>query len=324
MYVFLLGFLLVIIIPLGEGVLLALLLREFHAHHPQPLGGVLVPMRWGSPPPIAAPAHEEAVDADNAQPTATIQTPAPLEPEPEPVAEEPPHSPAEAGAVSPEASPEVPVPSEVSVFDGTEKVSPNISVDEVLDSMVIAAPQGLPNDFERRIESSARSNDEMPSDIHRVKDDMDADDLAALAGALPRKKIDFTQELETGSEGAEAISPMAKEVLGENFDFDALTTTSAKFADSLAEKNSVENTRTEPLLDVQENEIGVFQVSSPFATEVSPPLADFITPQTILSTFTDDWIQETGNMVETIEGDPTNFCFTEESRPMFLRKKKSS
>jgi hypothetical protein len=306
MNVYLLVFLWVMVIPLAEGVLFALWLREVHARHPLPLGGVIATGRATPSANVSLPAAEP-VDTENA-PEAT-ESPVP----PEPAAEEPRET------TPPEASPKE--PSEVSVFDGTEKIPQNMPVNEILEKMTTASPQEIPNDFEHRIESSARSEDELHSGIqHTIMDDMDENDLAALAGALPRDNIDFKKELETDSDNVEEISSTAKEVLGEDFDLDALETQATEFATALAEKKE----STEIPLDVQENETGTIQVSSPFATNVSPQLAEFIIPQTIFSTFSDDWIQEAGDAAETIAGDPENFCFTEESRPMFIRKKKSS
>jgi len=306
MNVYLWVFLCVMVIPLAEGALLALLLRDLHARHPLPLGGVIATRR--ATPPV--PAATKPVDTENAP------ADRPVVPT-EPVAVEPRPTETEALPTPSEASPET--PPEVSVFDGTEKIPQNVPVHEILEQMTTAAPQEIPNDFEDRIDSSARSEDELHSGIqHTIMDDLDENDLAALAGALPRDNIDFTQELE--SDNAEEISSTAKEVLGSDFDVDALKTQSAEFATALAEKNE----STEIPLDVQENETGTIQVSSLFATDVSPQLAQFITPQTIFPTFSDDWIQKAGDTAETIAGDPEHFCFTEELRPMFSRKKKSS
>jgi hypothetical protein len=136
--------------------------------------------------------------------------------------------------------------------------------------------------------------------------------LEDLAAALPKAKIDFTQELETAPEApGEPISPMAKELLGENFDFDAL-------------EQQTQQTSAAVMLDVQTDETGVVQVSSPFLFADSPQLADFAAPQMISSTFSGDWIQESGSMIEPIEADASNFCFTEELQPMFVRKKRAN
>jgi len=53
------GILLVIVIPLAEGALLALLLRDVYIRHPLPLGGTIVP-RWWNPPKPAVKATESA------------------------------------------------------------------------------------------------------------------------------------------------------------------------------------------------------------------------------------------------------------------------
>jgi len=327
MSVFLLGFLFVVVIPLAEGVLLALLLRETHIHCPLPLGGAIVTSQWRRKSPVAAPTTnevintvvEEVIDGENTQETPNVQVAPPpdsatvsesttVAPTGSPVNEEPPLAPPE------------PVSAEVNVFDGATNIPSNLPVSQVLDSMITAAPEEIPNDFEHRIEQSARSGTEIPSGVrHDPNDEMDADDLNALVAALPREKIDLTQELEMDSAVSEnTISPIAKELLGKDFDFDTLESQSAKTV------TFVNNESAEIPLDIQEDESGAFHVSSPFVFNVSPQLADFIVPQTIVSTFSDDWIQETGSVVESAEGDVSQFCFTEESRPMFRRKKKSS
>jgi hypothetical protein len=53
-----------------------------------------------------------------------------------------------------------------------------------------------------------------------------------------------------------------------------------------------------------------------------PQLAEFAIPQTVLPTFSDNWIQEAGTTAESNGEDAAKFCFTEESIPLFVRKKK--
>ena len=329
------GFLIVIVIPLAEGVLLALWLRDLHARHPLPLGGVINPSLTRKPQVVdtadadGKPARYIVTDTAPSQDVSNVQTSPPQnsviidgatanDPTGSPVGEE-----------------NVLAPREVSVFDDAENIPENLPVNEVLDLMTMAAEPGIPDDFESIIEKSVRSDPEMPPEIGVFNDDMDADDLHALAAALPRDKIDFTQELDDeDSTSHEAISQMAKDVLGENFNFDALERKPDKYVlppqesggdNAEVSQNATNTDEAENVaLDIQEDESGNVQVSSPFIFNVVPQLEDFAMPQTILSTFSDDWIQETDVSVESIEGDTSKFIFSEESRPMFVRKKKSS
>jgi hypothetical protein len=239
--------------------------------------------------------------------------------------------------------------------------------------MIAEKSTTVPNNLENRIEESARLKEELPHEIHN---DMDNDDLDDLVAALPKTKIDFTEESEMGSEASEAISPMAKELLGENFDFDSLakqtkqpsqspapdsgtgTGTASETSEEVSPtakevldanidaagpekqtkqpfrflapgngtdaENAAEVAHDVQTLNIQEDEAGTVQVSSPFLVANSPQFADFTTPQTVLSTFSNDWVQETGGVVEPIAGDTSHFCFTEESQPMFIRKKRAN
>jgi len=299
-----LGFLFVVLIPLVEGVLLALVLREVHIRHPLPLGGSLTPpkpreIRVADMAEIQeTPATEDIVDGENVEEKEGAQL-----------------------DTSPDLADDKLLSSITSVFDEATNIQENFPVSDILNAMIAGAPAGVPDDFEHRIEETAHAR----SDVRNINNDMDADDLDALAAALPpREKIDFTQELEENSEVPDAISPMAKELLGENFDFDALEEQAKESFKSLAPINDTDKEdASEVTFDVQEDEAGIIQVSSPFIVDVTPQLADFAEPQTVLPMFSSDWIQETESIVESLEGDVSQFCFTEESRPMFVRKGKA-
>ena len=277
--------LVVVIIPLAQGVLLALVLREIHARHPLPLVEPGYVNAWYVPAP-------QNIIADSAEGEATPD---------ESVAE---------GAAD---TAEVPVdenepPSgEVSVFDGAAPPRTDFLVDEVIDSMMSAVPDTIPDAFENRIEESTRLKDGLPEEAHHIGDDLDIDDLEDLAAALPKTKIDFSQE-ESDSVIQEPISQTAKEILGDNFDLASL-------------EMQASHTSAEASLDVQEDVVGMVQVSSPFLVTDSPQLVDISVPQTVFSTFSEDWVQESGDVLEPMVESVSNLCFTEESRPMFVRKK---
>jgi hypothetical protein len=316
-----LGFLFVVIIPLVEGVLLALLLREVHIRHPLPLGGAIVPRWWNPPQSESVPAHaEQPAEVAVSEPDETANT------ENSPEGSDAP--PADAAPADLADEPKEPLHSGVSVFDGTEKIPGDLPVSNVLEAMTSGGPAAGLNDFERIIEDAANPTISVPEEAH-ADDGMNQDDLAALEEALPGTKIDFSQELDTNSHISEPISPTAKELLGENFDYDALEQQAAendkqpfKFLVPV-ESTSKEEVKEEAenLLDVQEDESGTVQVSSPFTFNTDPLLADFAVPQTILPMFSGDWIQETNSTAECSEEEATKFCFAEESRPMFVRKK---
>jgi len=302
MVLFLLVFFLVIFIPLAEGVLLALLLREVHARHPLPLVESGYNNAWLRPKPKSNTANlakalttPDEPDAGAAPDNEEIQ-----EDQETPFAEE----------LTEEENRSF--HSGTSVFDGSGIIPKNLPVSDALNLMMAESSAIVPNDLESRIEASTRLNDSLLQNVQHIRDDLDLDDLEDLAAALPKAKIDFTQELETDPEASsEPISPMAKELLGENFDFDAL-------------EQQTQQTPEVVMLDVQADETGVVQVSSPFLFADSPQLADFAAPQMILPTFSGDWIQESDSMTEPIEADASIFCFTEELQPMFVRKKRAN
>ena len=325
MNVFLLGCLFVVVIPLAEGVLFALLLREVYVRHPLPLGGTIVPMWWNPPKPAAiatesaeAPeASTESAESASVEATDTGGSPEALAlqgtpPEDAAVAE----TPVEQGE---------PTHSGVSVFDGTENIPEGLSVNNVLNAMTTESPAVNLDNLERIIDESAQTGTVILEEVQSIVDDMNQDDLQALANALPGTKIDFSQELDEDAEDVQMEMSVAKDVLGEDFDFDALEKQSQqakqsfKFLASAGNGNESADFAEIPL-DVREDESGTVQVSSSFVVNTVPQLAGLTTPQTIVSFFSNDWIQESSGMAESSEADTAKFCFTEESRPMFERK----
>jgi len=298
---YLLVFLLVIPLSLASGVLFALLLREIHARHPLPLVEPGYINAWLRPKP-------QINIADSAK---VLTTPD------ESVADDTADSEEIAEDTEAESTDEENASfySGISVFDGSGVIPQDLSVSDALNMMTAESSTVVPKDLESRIEASTRLKDGLPQDVHHIKDDLDLADLEDLAAALPKAKIDFTQEFETDSEASdEPISPMVRELLGEDFDFDALEQRAPQ----------TQQRSAEVMLDVQTDEAGIVQVSSPFLFADSPQLADFTVPQTVFSTFSGDWIQESGGVIEPVAVDVSNFCYTEESQPMFVRKKKAN
>jgi len=329
--------LVVILIPLAAGALFALVLREIYVRYPLPL---VDPELF-----IRKPAKRQAELADASEEQET-----PDESVVSDMTENEEHT--ESSETESVDEEKTPPPDGASVFDGSENIPNDLPVNETLDSMIAAHSTIVPDDLEHRIEESARLKEELP---HEIYDEMDRDDLNDLVAALPKTTVDFADESEMDAETSEAISPMAKELLGENFDFDGLEkeakqakeaketteaketkqpfrflvpdngTDEAEAADATDSVDSVDSVDSaEVALDIQEDEAGTVQVLSPFLAADSPQFADFTTPQTILPTFSGDWVQETGGAVEPVEGETSNFCFTEESQPMFIRKKRAN
>ena len=308
---FLLAFLLVTIIPLAGGVLIALLLREIHIRHPLPLGGTIGPRK---PPKVKArPAEirEMPIDPDEAKAFNSYV-----------FGEDPPDKPQESASTVSSAS------DETAGFDDDSAGD----VASLLNTMTSATPKPKPHDDESIIEASAQSKTEAQSGLKEITDDLDFDDIQALMDALPGDKMDPAQELsavQPGVQADDAISLMAKELLGENFSSDAVEKQSDENQSDETPSNEEQSEQIReslpPLeLDIQEDESGTVQVSSPFFAHVIPQLAEITIPETILSTFSNDWIQESGSTGCTLDGDPSQFCFTEESRPLLVRKRKSA
>jgi len=315
-----------IVIPLVEGWLFALLLREVHVRHRLPLGGAIASLR-PPPKPVAVSAKIQEAVNESVEQTEPTDVTGERNGDVEEVKE----------VLGKTRLPEqVPVdkPAAVSVFDGAGNVPGNLPVNDVLGAMTAEITAIIPNTLERRIEEeAARPGAEIPPEVHDISDEINQDDLLALAEALPGNKIDFTQELEADHENPGAISPMAKELLGENFDFDALEKQSRKVRtpesppgvdEGSADQDATNADLVAAAIDVQADALGNVQASSPLMFNVTPQLAVFSVPQTIVSSFSGDWVQEMDGSVEPIEGDTSKFCFSEESRPMFVRKRKSN
>jgi len=313
---FMLGLLLVVVMGLASGALLALVLREIHIRHPLPLGGTIGPR--------PSPKKAEASITETTEGAETIE---------DVEAQEKPTESIEGDTFSDslvdnilhpfDASPvnsadaeqeKEPVSVDASVFDGTSIPENLPPVGDTLAAMTAEVSPSIPSDFENLIEESAKPESEVLSKLP-LTDDFNLDDLRELEDALPgeKEKIDFSQELDTEQEFADSVPSMAKEVLGENYDFDALE----------QQVGMLKQSFQPPVLDVLEDETGTVQVSSPFMAHVIPQIADIAVPQTVLSTFSSDWIQELGGATEMMEGDLSQFCFTEESRPMLAKKKKN-
>ena len=353
---FFLTFLLVLVIPLAEGALFALFLRELYIRHPLPLGGSIGPQKPSETVETVAPQETNAeIDDDEVAVEVPLDPVAAVASDSEniqgaeasnvPIA--PPADSSTADAPSDGLTDEQPsaLHPEVSVFDGAQNLPDHLPVGNLLESMTAEASVIISDDLENRIEASALPDGAIPEALQTTPDNANSDHLQALAEALadslPPTNFDFSQE-EMDPEQAEAASAMAKELLGENFDFNALEQQSLRSKrtvalddgasaedapDSSAEMNTDTATETdseEIALDIQEDGAGMVQVSSPFVANTVLQLSDFAAPQTIFPTFSDDWIQETNSTAdESMEGEASQFCYAEELRPMFVRRKKS-
>ena len=317
MGLFLMTILLVVVIPITEGALLALLLREIYLRHPLSLGGTIGQRKIEK-------SNQESLDEQTEK-----ETDASL-----------PEEPAAPEAINEEMQIEA-TPAEISVFDNIQNIPNNLSINSVLEAMTAETTTSTSDDFERIIDESSQSEESALSNIKDISDDLDLDDLQALAEALPGSKIDFS--LDTDEELAESGISIAKEVLGENFDIDALakqadlqrqSRQSAVLGNAVLDNAVLDNGVSADVpsgtvgdigLDIQEDASGIVQVTSYFMP-VSPQLAGFIDPQTILPSFSgnglsQDWVQEAAGMSSSSAEGLSQFFFAEESRPMFVRKK---
>jgi len=323
------AFLFIFVIAPVVGVLLALSLRELHIRHPLPLGGAIASLRKPPKTNIVVPEITEIQeDVDDSVDPGESDEPVDLTEE----------SDVDIGSVMTALmTPVLPKRENVaknaavSVFEGANNTREDLAVTDTLNAMTAERSTTVPHALERRIEEeAARASTIIPPAMSELNDDMDGDDLRALADALPKVPIDFATELETDAENSDPISQMAKETLGENFDFDALEQQSKEIFRSLApdtgESNSALDATAPDLLaaiDIQEDGLGKVQASSPVMFRETPQLADFKVPETIVSSFSGDWIQEMNASLDPITGDKTTLCFTEEPRAMLVRKKKS-
>ena len=426
MAVLLLIILLVVIIPLAEGVLLAFLLREIYNKHPLPLGGTIGKRE---PPQPKVRIVEEDVAEEAEEEVSEVDSP------PEDPAEEE-NEPEEAPDEEPQAKPSPEKDDEDASLTGPD----GLPVSDVLAEMMAEIEAAIPGDLERTIEEASLSPDALLPKMQALDEEQQEkeqydEDLQALADTLQEEKIDLAEEFDGFDGDAEdsgAISSLAKDVLGEDFDFDSLTKQPLEQSESSADKPDSEgvgesdepnyaglpdipdvfddlpetmpdlsDAASEPLdasddlpetmpdlsdaaseppdvsddlpdmmpdlsdaaselpdisadlpeiaadlsdetaeppeiiseqsgeaeyaelpeLEIFEDESGTVQVSSPFISSVIPQLADFSAPQTIVPTFSSDWIQESASVLEPFEGDVSQFCYTEESRPMFVRRK---
>ena len=325
MMLFLKVLLVVIVLPLVAGALLALVLRETYIHNPLPLGGTIGPRNTKTAEAekpkitdVSALLPEDDISEADLQSSIALEIQRSTagfarRKSPRVPADEPKHSEQQMDTSALEE--DVLQHSEISVFDGTENIPDHIPVSSVLEAMTSETSAVVPGEFESIIEEVSQSGIVVPEDIHAISDDMDHEDIQALVEALPGKKIDFSQEIERDPEQSDAISPMGKELIGENFDFDALEKQANRMREVLQARQSFE-------LDVQEDESGTIQVLSSFMFDATPQLEDFTMPQTIVPMFSDDWIQESNSTVALTEENTENLFFTEELRPMFVKKKK--
>lgn len=307
MGVYSLALLFVFVIPIAKGVLLTLLLREVYTRHPLPLGGTIGPRKPRRPTSIES---VETTDESSTEETAETEnnTEEPNEstfPIPESIAAE--LSVNEPAPKEPITTDNAAAPAGVDVFKEAEKVPEALNISSVLEAMTAETSATLPNDLENRIEASSQHIDKFYSEI--LDDDDDAGGQQIPAKQQPSTPIDFARELEEDPEHTGTVSSLAKEMFGENYDFDALEQTAG-------------DQRQTAALDIRE-EAGTVQVISSYTFDTAPQYADFAMPQTVLPTFSADWIQEPNSTNGWSEGDAAKFCFTEELRPMFSRKKKN-
>jgi hypothetical protein len=344
-----LAILFVILIPFAEGGLLALMLRGIHLQHPLPISDPILmetePEASLEDEPLIPEESAEAnqqkgwfeeklstdwgkelglesggnnVQAAHVEPTA---------PEPPPAGQ--------------------PADLPVSVFDGDNQTSNDVPVDSILNSMLGGNRAEVPQDFESRVAETEPDADAQLQQLEQEHDQSYED--AELEKILKTTSTEIP--IEFNENELPDFSPMAKELLGKDFDFNSLKTLTAQSevqSEVQPETQSETQSKVQPALqsgtqpevsklpatslavlpitfsiEAQELEPGVFQASaSPFITGDLPELSA-LSAETVISSFPDTWVQEADTELDSADV-AKQYSFTEESRPMLVRKKKKS
>jgi hypothetical protein len=301
---FLLAFLFVILIPLAEGGLLALFLREIYNRCPLPLDEI-----------VEVVDEAEPESAESASSTMGRQTGEANETEPAGTQDSKPQDGTGSsaqwdfsqsnGAMSdmdilsqmgvhtlvpsePEGEPQdadtLPT-SAVDVFDNAGNIPADLPIADALNAMMADLPSRVPNDLDNLVEQQETDGlQDIQKQIDSGGDDNDDTDeneaaqIAALCEAMPQETIDFEAE-QAERERVGQMSETAKELLGADFNVDELMNPAP----------NQEPAEAASLLSVQNLESGLVQVQTSGLSAA----------------------------------DVSQFFFTEESCPMFVRKRRA-
>jgi hypothetical protein len=315
MAVFLLAFLFVIVIPLAEGGLLALFLRDLYNKHPLPLGEIIgiVDEDDEAPPaePVARNQTEEPqqgfIDAGEEIDEEMLSALSPLDRMKTSVFET---QAAEAQATEPQ----------VDVFADAGNIPTGVPVDDALNAMLAPVPTAASTDMDDIVQKPA--TDDGWKDLQNNVDDEDAFDeseaqqIESLLETMPQNTVNLEAELQDHP-NSEVISATAQELLGTDFDVDALMA----HKPSVAAATGTSGDGTVAQTVMEEPAAGFVRASSiPTAGAELPAESEVIMP-----TFSVDFVQDTPIFAasESVTVDMPQLFFTEELKPMFSRKRRT-
>ncbi|MDR2439702.1 MAG: hypothetical protein LBE12_10095 [Planctomycetaceae bacterium] len=208
-----------------------------------------------------------------------------------------------------------------SVFDDKNRIPDTFKIDEIIDEMVNENPPIIPTDLSLRMEQD-NSSEALMNQMENEQEQLEQDEneiltqIMAPTGSnnqplsLSEISFDNLNEEENVNTVHSEISPMAVELLGEDFNFDSF------FEEKL--KSKPQNQEPIPVYEIGR---GIYQADGGFLAN------DLMLPnllpkeQVIISLYPDNLIQNA--VVEPDLSETTqNYNFTEELLPMFIRKKK--
>lgn len=224
-------------------------------------------------------------------------------------------------------------------FDDHGLLPKSFKVDSIINDMLDESVPEVPEDLSAVIDREEKAE---PEDYTVDFEDSDGDfgdegDEDMLARALENAgsaaestdgNIDFDDEnfLDRVAEETythREISPMAVELLGEDFNFEALLADENRIPvdEAKAPSDAVGSETVEPQIAFREWEDGTFQAESECYTDDVSLLELLPGEQDIVSVFPEEWVRQ-----DVIEPDTSaeaeKMSFVEESRPMFVRKTK--
>jgi hypothetical protein len=218
-----------------------------------------------------------------------------------------------------------------SVFDGQKVLLPDtFKVDDILDEMVNDNPPIIPADIALRLEADGTSESRISQMQHENQQDVlephENEILTKITAAnnaddqsLSQPEMmfhDFNHDTENTNTVHSEISPLAIEVLGEDFNFNSF------FNEKLKSKQENSNQENKEPITVCEIGQGIYQSDGGFLTVTNDRILHDLLPkeQEIVSLYPDHLIQNA--LIEPdFSATARNFSFTEESQPMLIRKK---
>ncbi|MDR2705929.1 MAG: hypothetical protein LBC02_09150 [Planctomycetaceae bacterium] len=215
-----------------------------------------------------------------------------------------------------------------SVFDNQKVLADTFRIDDILEEMVTEDPPIIPADLSLRLEEDGKPEKQINQMEKENNDDdwLEPDEneiLAKIANPADAdsNNLSFLQpdvpfdQTENNKENLDAIhsdiSPMAIELLGEDFNFNSF------FEEKLKPKQDREESTV-----VSEISPGIYQADGGFINVANKQVMHELLPkeQEVVSLYPDHLIQNA--VIEPDSSETTqNLSFTEESLPMFVRKK---